>query len=482
MDTKCDQDVNECFLGTHDCLPDLAKCLNSPGSFYCRCFAGYVGDGRECIDLDDCDPDPCAAGYGECVDLGQHAYVCDCEDGYSGERCTMDVDECTMGSHACSTHAHCLNQFGTYVCDCFAGHFGDGESCGLCTKCPEGWAETAKCGLTDRECENMNECALQSDNCHVNAQCTDTLGSFLCECRNDPLALSEQGTKLWTGDGTQCKVCTECGEGYIEILPCTSTQDRTCKIAVREGLYYISTTAGGNSQCLVMGLTDEDVFPYRYNWGYGNTRQLCGIGDWNGLSPKENLMQAGIAVWKLQQIKGDYYTVENNARGKGYTCLAYPHESLPYPQLFSWGRDGADNCGINDNGVSAMDSMLGQKSAVWRIVPLDGNSVLLQSNTRSHGWECIGFADHGMATNPSRLDFGSMSADQDDKYCHIQRGPLENPVPKLMVDQRAVFELNWLGPLEGTEESAESVLSAFEARQEAELEKRMDDTKHARGR
>jgi len=472
MDTNCDEDVNECYLGTHDCFAEAAKCLNTPGSYYCRCNAGYYGDGHECMDLDDCDPDPCDPDHGVCSDLGQHSYMCECDDGYGGDHCDMDVDECALGSHACAPAAHCLNQFGAYVCDCYSDHYGDGESCDQCTECIEGWVETSKCGLTDRTCGNVNECEVQSDNCHVNAQCTDTIGSFLCECQNNPRA---RDRKVWTGDGVQCKQCTVCAPGFKETKPCTSTQDRECELAVKEGLYYISSTAGGSDQCLVMGLTDDDVFPYRYSWGYGDQGEFCGVGDWNGKTPEENLLKAGIAVWKIDQVRGDMYTVQNNAKGKGYNCLAYPHSGLPYPQLYSWGRDGAENCGINVNGESAMDSMIGQKSAVWRIVPLTGNKVLLQSNTRTRGWECIGFSAHGMATNPSRIDFGSMSTEVDDKYCHISRGPMENPIPKLLVDQRVVFELNYLGPAENSEATSESKLEAMEARHEAQLEMKLSE-------
>ena len=29
---------------------------------------------------------------------------------------------------------------------------------------------------------DVNECDLETDNCHVNADCTDTIGSFQCTC------------------------------------------------------------------------------------------------------------------------------------------------------------------------------------------------------------------------------------------------------------------------------------------------------------
>ena len=39
-------DVDECILGTHDCLADIATCTNTYGTYSCACNPGYVGDGK----------------------------------------------------------------------------------------------------------------------------------------------------------------------------------------------------------------------------------------------------------------------------------------------------------------------------------------------------------------------------------------------------------------------------------------------------
>ena len=39
-------DVDECILGTHDCLTDTATCTNTYGTYSCACNPGYVGDGK----------------------------------------------------------------------------------------------------------------------------------------------------------------------------------------------------------------------------------------------------------------------------------------------------------------------------------------------------------------------------------------------------------------------------------------------------
>lgn len=42
------EDIDECEIGAHNC--DMhAACFNVPGSFKCRCQAGWVGDGIKCV-------------------------------------------------------------------------------------------------------------------------------------------------------------------------------------------------------------------------------------------------------------------------------------------------------------------------------------------------------------------------------------------------------------------------------------------------
>ena len=50
-------------------------------------------------------------------------------------------------------------------------------------------------------CTDIDECAENKDNCHVNADCTNTLGSFECTCHTG-----------YTGDGVTCTDIDECAE------------------------------------------------------------------------------------------------------------------------------------------------------------------------------------------------------------------------------------------------------------------------------
>ena len=40
-----------------------------------------------------------------------------------------DVDECAQGRDSCSSLAECTNTVGSYECDCVTGYQGDGRSC-----------------------------------------------------------------------------------------------------------------------------------------------------------------------------------------------------------------------------------------------------------------------------------------------------------------------------------------------------------------
>uniref|UniRef100_A0A0G4GPU7 Uncharacterized protein n=1 Tax=Chromera velia CCMP2878 TaxID=1169474 RepID=A0A0G4GPU7_9ALVE len=85
-------------------------------------------------------------------------------------------NECTIPSHNCHSDASCTNSAGSFSCACNAGFTGDGLSC-----------------------SDVAECMLGSDNCHTDATCNDSWGSFVCNCN--------AGT---SGDGVVCSDVNEC--------------------------------------------------------------------------------------------------------------------------------------------------------------------------------------------------------------------------------------------------------------------------------
>ena len=63
----------------------------------------------------------CLDGRGTCV-RETSGYHCDCVDGYTGEHCEDDVDDCVTND---CVHGTCVDGFMTYTCSCDAGYEGD---------------------------------------------------------------------------------------------------------------------------------------------------------------------------------------------------------------------------------------------------------------------------------------------------------------------------------------------------------------------
>merc|ERR1719198_375372 len=140
-------------------------------------------------------------------------------------------------------------------------------------------------------------------------------------------------------------------------------------------------------------------------------------------------------------------------------------------------------CGFYEAGVSPRDTLLGNKQAVWRIVPLEDNEFLIQSAARDNGkWECLGFAQQGASTNPSRIDFGNDDPDGgEDLYCGgYGLDDHEDPVQGLIANKQAVWILQRLGSMDEQNEFTKFVPGEGDAVAKeggAEIARRMEEAR-----
>jgi hypothetical protein len=83
---KC-VDINECIDPELNKCDINATCLNNPGSYSCICNTGWEGDGTSCSDIDGCILEPCFPGV-VCNDVpapGTGRTCLECPPGYEGD-------------------------------------------------------------------------------------------------------------------------------------------------------------------------------------------------------------------------------------------------------------------------------------------------------------------------------------------------------------------------------------------------------------
>uniref|UniRef100_A0A8C3ICT1 Nidogen 2 n=1 Tax=Chrysemys picta bellii TaxID=8478 RepID=A0A8C3ICT1_CHRPI len=170
--------ANPCYDGTHAC-DTTARCQPGTGLDYtCECTAGYRGDGRDCVDVDECAESLSRCGHRSVCINSPGSYRCECPSGYQ-----LAVDRpvcvpipppsnpCEDGSHTCASadRARCVHHGGgSFSCVCLAGYTGNGHNCSDVDECAEG-------------------------RCHQAAACYNTPGSFSCRCKPG-----------YQGDGFHC--------------------------------------------------------------------------------------------------------------------------------------------------------------------------------------------------------------------------------------------------------------------------------------
>ncbi|XP_016332605.1 fibrillin-1, partial [Sinocyclocheilus anshuiensis] len=189
-------DRNECAENPNICSP--GQCIDMVGSYRCICPNGFKSTPDLCIDVDECERQPC--GNGTCKNT-VGSYNCLCYPGFqlSHNNDCIDTDECASLRGLCR-NGNCINSVGSFVCVCLDGYklSPDGRMCvdineclispgtcgpGTCQNldgsyrciCPPGYF------LQNDRCEDIDECSQTAEIC-IFGKCVNTPGSFRCEC------------------------------------------------------------------------------------------------------------------------------------------------------------------------------------------------------------------------------------------------------------------------------------------------------------
>ena len=111
----CYIDINECQYINHGCSPlKNEECNNTPGSFFCRCKAGFKNS-----TLGMCDGKPTMyhklPNFNNYYDLSPMRHI-------SMTIIIIDINECETNQHNCSDRMNCRNTNGSYECTCKEGY------------------------------------------------------------------------------------------------------------------------------------------------------------------------------------------------------------------------------------------------------------------------------------------------------------------------------------------------------------------------
>lgn len=214
-------DVEECLLGLHSCNAQTEACMNTPGSFTCDCREGFERNSSGvCVDRDECncvEMQFCPTGPRTNCTNTFGSFICACIPGYQREfnNC-FDEDECTTGTHDCSTSSMCNNTEGSFTCTCNSGYTGNGRTCSDIDECLS--ADLNNCGGLC-ECRNLiglqNTITLPNDPpIQLGYECVAPIGFFrlpdqlTCEDVNECTCTpSDNGQQVCRGTTTPVHNC-----------------------------------------------------------------------------------------------------------------------------------------------------------------------------------------------------------------------------------------------------------------------------------
>ncbi|XP_037539894.1 fibulin-2 [Nematolebias whitei] len=219
------KDMDECLIYEGNICHH--RCINTPGSYRCECFPGYVlqedaftcaqelvdeenrlreDDGEETTStlaahyqpaapLNPCEGNSICEQ--QCTPVAGRPQ-CSCSPGLSlgadGRSCE-DINEC-LSPRTCQFNELCVNTAGSYVCQ-------------RLITCPPGYQ------INGDICEDINECVQGLHNCEAGLECVNTEGSFRCNPKPSCPAGFTQDTHGNCVDIDECGALTPpCSSGF----------------------------------------------------------------------------------------------------------------------------------------------------------------------------------------------------------------------------------------------------------------------------
>ncbi|XP_071101751.1 fibrillin-1-like [Haliotis cracherodii] len=203
----CSGDVNEC--DTYNCNTN-SVCTNTNGSFICECDKGFFRTAFNTCEACDANhwgkncANRCTCGVNS-VNCNSVNGMCTCVNGWKGDSCSTDVDECTDNANICSgtPNSECSNTIGSFSCKCNSGYLENPTSkmCDDVNECLDADLNTCTqnctntegdhvCSCfegylgTDNTCTDINECEVNTTICSglANSNCHNTRGAYRCDC------------------------------------------------------------------------------------------------------------------------------------------------------------------------------------------------------------------------------------------------------------------------------------------------------------
>ncbi|XP_068760013.1 mucin-like protein [Montipora capricornis] len=297
--TFCEADLDACKENFQPCYPgvqciDLKPPANESGFDCGPCPDGLTGDGVECTDIDEC-----ATNNGSCGQncLNNHgSFQCDCDAGYllnsQDKKSCDDINECGLGSGGCMQI--CENTLGSYTCKCDADFKVDPanpKDCIAKDLCPENLIGCEDiCLLSDgkeecacrkgyalqqegKTCKDKDECeSFEFNRC--DQRCNNTDGGYVCSCVDGYTLDADNFT---CNDIDECLLFThECQDESMRCENKPGSYDCVCG----EGLNWVDDKCQDIDDCLLNGCANgglcvDGVNNYSCICPVGYTGDLC---------------------------------------------------------------------------------------------------------------------------------------------------------------------------------------------------------------